>query len=147
MHNIVCLDRTFEPYRKCQIFISTLHWGSIKFQRKMVKSKSHFHYILGGFQLTSFLFRVQNEPENLWSVKGSSGTHCTLYHVFTLHAHAQVGLCDQGWCPFMYTRVSMRYGDILHEMKASEMSGNISREMSVMRDLSYSYLIGKAHVQ
>ena len=32
----------------------------------------------------------------------------------------------------------MRYGEVLHEPKASEMSHNISCEMSVISDLSYT---------
>ena len=39
----------------------------------------------------------------------------------------------------------MRYGEIFHEPKASEMSRNISFEMSVVSGLSYTE--GNAHAQ
>ena len=35
-------------------------------------------------------------------------------------------------------QVSVRYGEVFHEPKASEMSCNISRETSVIGDLSYT---------
>ena len=38
----------------------------------------------------------------------------------------------------LITRVSVRYGEIFHELKASEMFRNISRETSVICDLSYT---------
>ena len=37
----------------------------------------------------------------------------------------------------LHTRVSMRYGEIIHKLKATEMSRNISRKRSVTSDLSY----------
>ena len=38
----------------------------------------------------------------------------------------------------LITRVSVRYGEVFHETKANEMSRNISRETSVISDLSYT---------
>ena len=38
----------------------------------------------------------------------------------------------------LITRVSMRYGEIFHELKVSKMSRNISCISSVISDLSYT---------
>ena len=39
----------------------------------------------------------------------------------------------------------MRYGEVFHEPKASEISRNISREMSVIQYVIYPILTGNAH--
>ena len=46
---------------------------------------------------------------------------------------------DVPWYKYiiLIARVSMRYGEIFHEPKASEMYRNISHEMNVTSDLSY----------
>ena len=38
----------------------------------------------------------------------------------------------------LITRVNVRYGDIFHKPKANETSRNISRETSMISDLSYT---------
>ena len=62
------------------------------------------------------------------------------YKKQTTYIHTYTVMCNK--YIILITRVNVRYGDIFHEPKANETSRNISRETSMISDLT-----GNTHVQ